>query len=145
MDIAPIEARLQRIKTCLGVLRQFQGMSYAEFAANNVFTGAAERHLQVAIQSAIDIAQYLLSHLMVAQPGDYADVFVKLGEAGVVPSDFASRLVEMARFRNVLVHLYLDVDTRRVHQYVQRNLDDFEQFARYVAAFVQRYQAGARD
>ena len=142
MDLAPIEARLQRIRACLSLLRQFQGMSYAEFAANSVFTGAAERNLQVAIQSAIDIAQYLLSQLMAAQPSDYADVFVKLGEAGVVPSDFAKRLAELARFRNVLVHLYLEVDTRRVHHYLQHNLDDFEQFARYVAAFVQRYQAG---
>ena len=45
-------------------------------------------------------------------------------------------------FRNVLVHLYLEVEARRVYRYIQGNLDDFEAFAGYVADFVQRYEAG---
>ena len=36
-----------------------------------------------------------------------------LAEAGVIPSDLARRLVVMAKFRNVLVHLYLEVDLTR--------------------------------
>jgi uncharacterized protein YutE (UPF0331/DUF86 family) len=123
----------------LSVLREFQSIGYDEFAANYLFSSAAERHFQVAIQAAIDIGQYLLSNLMIKQPADYADTFVKLGEAGVVPPDFASRLVDMARFRNVLVRLYLEVDARKVYQYIQNNLGDFEIFARYVADFVQNY------
>jgi len=124
-------------------LREFQRMSYDEFAANPLFSSAAERHFQVAIQAAIDIGQYLLSNLMIGQPADYADIFVKLGEAGVVPPAFANRLVDMARFRNVLVHLYLEVDTRKVYQYIQNNLGDFEEFARYVAIFLKKDQAAS--
>jgi uncharacterized protein YutE (UPF0331/DUF86 family) len=35
----------------------------------------------------------------------------------------------MARFRNRLVHLYWDVDDRRLHEYMQEGLSDIEEFA----------------
>jgi uncharacterized protein YutE (UPF0331/DUF86 family) len=45
----------------------------------------------------------------------------------------------MAKFRNVLVHLYLEVDLQRVYRYLQENLDDFETFARYVSEWLQTH------
>jgi len=50
----------------------------------------------------------------------------------------------MAKFRNVLVHLYLEVDRQRVYQYLQENLDDFETFARYVGEWLKTH-AGEED
>lgn len=44
----------------------------------------------------------------------------------------------MAKFRNVLVHLYLEVDRRRVYRYLQESLEDFEQFARYISEWLRQ-------
>ena len=76
---------------------------------------------------------------MTEPPTDYADVFVKLGEAGVLPGAFANELVGMARFRNILVHMYLELDLGKVYSYLQENLEDFEGFARYATEFIERY------
>jgi uncharacterized protein YutE (UPF0331/DUF86 family) len=72
-------------------------------------------------------------------PSGYKDIFPKLAEIGVLPADFAEKLVRMAKFRNVLVHLYLEVDLQRVYRYLQQNLDDFETFARYVSEWLQTH------
>jgi hypothetical protein len=42
----------------------------------------------------------------------------------------------MARFRNILVHVYAQVDVRRVYENLQNHLDDFGQFAQYVWRFL---------
>ncbi len=39
----------------------------------------------------------------------------------------------MAQFRNRLLHLYWDVDERRIHDYLQEGLSDIEAFANAVA------------
>ncbi|BER93300.1 DUF86 domain-containing protein [Atrimonas thermophila] len=39
----------------------------------------------------------------------YVDTFVILGRKGVVPETLAQNLVNMARFRNLLVHFYWKV------------------------------------
>lgn len=50
----------------------------------------------------------------------------------------ATRLVAMAKVRNVLVHLYLEIEVQRLYQYIQHDLDDFDQFAQYVGDSLSR-------
>jgi uncharacterized protein YutE (UPF0331/DUF86 family) len=46
----------------------------------------------------------------------------------------------MAKFRNVLVHLYLAVDLRKVYHYIQSDLGDFVLFAKYVSDYIAQRQ-----
>ncbi len=114
-------------------------MSYEEFVANYLYTDTAQHNFQIAIQAALDIGSIILADQQAMLPRQYSDVFPALAEIGVLPPDFAQRLVDMARFRNVLVHLYLEVDLERVYRYIQEDLDDFETFARYVSEWLQSH------
>ena len=42
----------------------------------------------------------------------------------------------MASFRNRLVHLYWEVDDRRVYNSLTHDLDDFDTYVRYIQAFL---------
>jgi uncharacterized protein YutE (UPF0331/DUF86 family) len=125
----------------LRVLRGFQPMTYEEFAKNYLYTDTAEHNFQVAIQAALDIGSIILADQSVMLPREYKDIFPALAEIGVLPADFAQKLVGMAKFRNVLIHLYLEVDLQRVYRYLQENLEDFEIFARYVSEWLQSHAA----
>ncbi|NIO04884.1 MAG: DUF86 domain-containing protein [Proteobacteria bacterium] len=48
-------------------------------------------------------------------PQDYSEVIRLMGENGVFEGDLAKRLVEMVKFRNMLVHLYWKIEDDRVH------------------------------
>jgi uncharacterized protein YutE (UPF0331/DUF86 family) len=123
----------------VNALRKLRPLTYDEFVREHILVGAAERDFQVAIQAALDIASIILADQSVKMPRDYKDLFPALGEIGVLPADFAQKLVAMAKFRNVLVHLYLEVDLQRVYRYLQENLDDFETFASYVSEWLQTH------
>jgi uncharacterized protein YutE (UPF0331/DUF86 family) len=69
----------------------------------------------------------------VRAPESYADVFRSMAEADLLPKDLAARLAEGARQRNVLVHLYMDIDDRKVFSSLE-SLDDLREFAKVVAA-----------
>ena len=114
-------------------------MSYEEFIKNYLYTDTAEHNFQIAIQAALDVGSMILADQAVVLPSGYKDIFPKLAEIGVLPPEFAEKLVGMAKFRNVLVHLYLEVDLQRVYRYLQENLDDFEMFARYVSEWLQTH------
>lgn len=59
-----------------------------------------------------------------------------MGEADIIPNEFVPQLREMAGFRNMLVHVYWEVDLEKVHEILNNNLEDFEKFASYVAKFL---------
>lgn len=69
-------------------------------------------------------------------------MFVALAEVGIIPSDFAQKLVGMAGFRNILVHMYLQVDLRMLYAFMQHNLEDFELFAKYISDYLQSISMG---
>jgi len=120
----------------VNALKELQSLTYEEFAQDEVLRASAERNFQVAIQAALDIGSILLASLSVAVPSEYKEVFPKLAEVGILPARFAQKLVGMAKFRNVLVHLYLIVDVSRMYGYLQHDLGDFELFAQYVSKYL---------
>jgi uncharacterized protein YutE (UPF0331/DUF86 family) len=127
---------LSAIANAVSALKELQKLGYEEFARDHVLHGSAERDFQVATQAALDIASLILADQSVDIPAEYSSLFPKLAEIGVIPAEFAQRLVGMAKFRNVLVHLYLEVDLQRVYTYIQHDLVNFELFARYVGEYL---------
>lgn len=90
----------------------------------------------VAIESAIDICNHVISQNSYRVPNDYADTFQVLGEHGVFNKDFINDLKEMARFRNRLIHLYMEIDDEQVYDILQTRLDDFKTFLNGIAVFL---------
>ena len=126
----------------MNALKELQSLTYEEFAADHVLHASAERDFQVVIQATLDVGSMLLAELSVKMPEDYKSIFPSMAEVGILPTDFAERLVTMAKFRNVLVHLYLEVGLKKVYDYLQHRLGDFELFARYVSEYLARATDG---
>jgi len=98
--------------------------------------GSAKYNFVMAIESAIDICNHIISQNGYRAPEDYADTFQVLGEQGIFDKDFLRTLKDMARFRNRLVHLYREVDDEQVFEILQSRLDDFKTFLGNIAVFL---------
>ncbi len=131
---------MSAIGDCVNALRKLRTLTYEEFAREHILVGSAERDFQVAIQAALDIASIILADQSVKIPKDYKELFPALAELGILPVDFARKLAGMAGFRNVLVHMYLEVDLQRVYRYLQENLEDFELFSRYISEWLKTHE-----
>lgn len=99
---------------------------------------AVERSLQVAIEACLDIGRRLIALEGFRYPEDNKDVFRVLYEEGVVPESLLPALVDMARFRNLIVHDYARIDDARVYGILKKRLEDFDAYARAVAAYLER-------
>jgi len=54
----------------------------------------------------------------------------------VVDQEFETSLIRMARFRNRLVHLYWEIDTESIYEFIHENLGDFKRFDQMVVEFL---------
>lgn len=86
-----------------------------EFLKDPYLRDIVERNLEVAAQCCIDIANRIISIEEALKPADYYQSFLRLGEIGVLPMDFARRFAPIAGFRNVLVHEYPAIDWNEVY------------------------------
>jgi len=134
LDITVIKTRLKKLDDYQHGLLPFQKIPLEEYLASENMQMIVERRLQLSIQVCIDIANYLIAHLGLKVPDEQENVFIVLGQAGILSSDLAQRMVGMVRFRNILVHDYLEIDASLVHSHLARRLADFDQFSRELAA-----------
>jgi uncharacterized protein YutE (UPF0331/DUF86 family) len=123
---------LKRLNKYYLHLLDLKKMSAVTFEKDDIKRAAGERYLQLAIESCLNIGNRILSLYQFNQPVNtpetYADIFVELQRLGFVDSDFSKRLIQMAKFRNRLVHLYWELDNETVYKIIQENVEDFKLF-----------------
>jgi len=129
-----IATRLRKLNDYLRSLRQMQAVSMDEYLDDDNIQTIVERKLQLAIQVCMDIGSYLIGQLGLTAPDEPENVFVVLGREGIINRDLARRMVGMVRFRNILVHDYLEIDSHIVYHNLAGELDDFDQFSQEIIA-----------
>ena len=123
-----ILARVTTIRESVRRLVALAALSEKAFRADADACAIAERHLQVAIQSVIDIGNHVVADLDLGTATDYKEIFVLLAKHRIISKALAAKLGAMAGMRNVLVHDYLKVDRGLVYDTLRHDLCDFERF-----------------
>ena len=90
----------------------------------------------VSIQSAIDIASHLISQNDLKRPATYRETFDFLGQAGIISEELAGELSDLAGFRNVLVHIYWDLDLDVIYSILQNDLKTLRSFRDEIKEFL---------
>jgi uncharacterized protein YutE (UPF0331/DUF86 family) len=127
VDPGRLRALLDRLGEETGHLHRLAARDRDSLAEPDVLAAVKYRFV-VAIETCIDAGQHVISSEGLRAPMDYADVFAVLGEARLLPSSLVPALQDMARFRNLLVHGYLNVDDERVVEILRSRLGDLDAF-----------------
>jgi len=105
---------------------------------NSVQIKAIKYSLACAIQDVARICAHLASALSLWKVRESeAEAIVSLGEAGILPKEFADKIKGMPAFRNRIIHDYLpnEFDAERLFDNLQ-NLDDFKKFSKYILEWI---------
>ncbi len=133
MNALPLEKdtiikRLEGIEAELNELKTLARQPLSDFSAGDGWK-LAQFHLHRALEGVFNIGTHILSRIPGAQATQYKEIALKLGETGIVPKEFAqTKLVEMAKYRNRLVHFYAQVSSEELHRPVNTDLGDFDVF-----------------
>ncbi|OHA64276.1 MAG: hypothetical protein A2940_01530 [Candidatus Wildermuthbacteria bacterium RIFCSPLOWO2_01_FULL_48_29] len=120
-----IVKRIDGIQGEVEELRKLAQIPFEEFQAGVGFK-LAHYHLHRALEGVFHIAAHILSRTPGGQAVEYKEIARKLGEYGIVEKEFAdTKLVEMARYRNRLVHFYAEITAEELHEILQKDLEDF--------------------
>jgi uncharacterized protein YutE (UPF0331/DUF86 family) len=136
-EFSGIERRLERLKECLLKLEPLKSKTKEEFLKDPYLQDIVERNLEVAAQACLDIANRVISIEQLEKPRDYYEAILRLGEAGILPADFAEHLAPLGGFRNILVHEYLDISWDEVYQNLQE-LGDLHRFMAHIKEWLKK-------
>jgi len=124
------------IRQSVNRLAQFEKMDAEEFQGNFDNYAIAEHHLRRALENLFDTGRHILVKNGLGHPSNYRDVIDMLGKAGIIPSNFASKIRGMAGYRNRLIHEYDRIDQAELYLIITTKLKDISEFVDYVIDFM---------
>lgn len=136
VNVNSVRRRLALILDYLSEIRPLALMSLDNFLGDRYLPRAAERLLEITIQSAIDINNHLLKELSQISEQSNADSFLKLGQTGAITPELAQLLSDSGKFRNRLAHRYDEVDYEIVFWVLSEVLGQYPLYVEQVENFV---------
>lgn len=131
-----IRARCTEIEESVTRLEEFRTLSLEAFLADRDVLDVASYRLLVAIEAALALCYHVSAKSLHKVPEEYAACFGLLYEAGLISEHLTKRLQQMARFRNLLVHVYWKIDYSQIYNVICDNLGDLRAFASAMAQLV---------
>ena len=137
--------KLSTIDEYLKQIREFSGVSIDEYKSDWKSQRIVERTLQMLIETCADIANHIISDRNMRIPTGYSDTFKVLLENNVIDENLFAVMEKMAKFRNIVVHQYEEVDAEIVIIILRKHLDDFVRFRDAILGSLKAMPSGANS
>lgn len=135
-NIDRIRQIVGEINSSLHKLAEYSKLSEKKFLSNVDKVDSAKYNLIISIEGAIDICNHVVARKGGRAPQDHADCFTILGELNMLSPEFVDRLKRMAKFRNLLVHLYWKVDDKKVYQILKEDIQDIREYIKRIEKII---------
>jgi len=133
---------LRRLAEDLVRLKEKAAVPLDAFLQDRDAVDVVERRLQTAIESCVNIGNHLIARLGLPVAEDYASVFVSLRDARLIAQDLATRMADLARLRNILVHLYWRIDHEKIHRSLPDRIASLEAFSNAMVEYLRESDEG---
>lgn len=118
-------------------LKEEKKITLEEYLQNYRTRAVVERLLQVVIEDCISIGNMIISFENFKKPEIYADIFTELAHNKIISQELKDEFVKIARFRNMLTHIYWEIDNKLVYEIIQTHLQDFDAFLQEIKKYAE--------
>lgn len=133
--------RIDVIRTALLRLKDLSKLSKDDFLADYKNPASAETFLRHCLEAIFDMGRHLLAKTgRIRLTHEYKDIARGLGESGIISRPLMAKLMDMAGYRNRIVHFYHEITAEELYQIIQNDLEDIEHFLEEIGKFIREYQ-----
>jgi uncharacterized protein YutE (UPF0331/DUF86 family) len=140
LDTYRIRTRLGEIRKRILILeKEFKPLPEEKLVTEESLYAAAERHLEVAIQACLDIANHLVAALGLERPKEEAgEAFLALAKEKIIDDALAKTMKAVVGYRNILIHEYLEIERHQTYLNIQKGLTDLVSFGKEIEKFLEK-------
>jgi len=132
VDKELVQRQLKQLREAVYILKDLGKTKQEEFTTDYRVYGLAERYLQIAIESCLQVCGILVASLGLRRPEGYHDLLSVVATQQIIPNSLAYRLEILTNLRDTLVHDSSTLNHDLLYDYIQQRVDDFEVFANAV-------------
>ncbi|WP_027309214.1 DUF86 domain-containing protein [Caloramator sp. ALD01] len=128
IDRDKILVKLSFLQDNINKLEELRLLSEEEFLSDFRNIYSTKYLLQTSIEAMLDISNHIVARNKWAKIESNRDSFEALYRNGIIPKEYIDKFFLMAKFRNRIVHMYIDIDDRVIYSILKNNIDDLRVF-----------------
>ena len=132
-----IKTKIRNIQEYLLEVEPILSLSKDQIVSNIEKLRTLERNFQLIVDAMIDINIHLIREIELGSPDDLKSTFLILGEAKIIPLDFAQKISPVVGLRNLLVHGYEKTDRKLFMDSFQKNKEDFDKYMLLINSYLE--------
>lgn len=145
VDEALILIKLNELDQYCSQLKEYENTTADQYSDDWKIQRIIERTLQMMIETCADIAGHIIADREFRIPTSYADTFKVLLEEKILDRKLYAVMEKIAKFRNIVVHQYDEVDAEIVTAILKNDLTDFKSYKQAIIKFLKKEKAGSRS
>jgi uncharacterized protein YutE (UPF0331/DUF86 family) len=131
--------RLDDVSRSIKKLKELQKIDKKEFIkAETNHWALTSYFLQRALEGLLSCGSHILSRIPGVKFDEYATITLQLTEYEILPAEFKKTAIQMAKYRNRLVHFYHKIEREELYNILHSHLTDLEKFQTSLLKFVQK-------
>ncbi|OGV98053.1 MAG: hypothetical protein A3I04_04080 [Nitrospinae bacterium RIFCSPLOWO2_02_FULL_39_110] len=137
IDKKRIFKKFDEINDALKQVERVKALKLNEFLESRDYKDIAYANLIIITEAVIDICFHITAKRLLKAPSSYGDCFNLLKENNLIPADVSNVLIEMARFRNLMIHRYEKIDFGKVYEIITNSMGWIDKFKKMVFKLVE--------
>lgn len=125
------------IGEAIGDLERYRNVEADKLLYDKEKLGNIKYQFIVAAEACIDLCNHIAAKGLFTAPESYSKCFDVLFKHGVIEKNLAENMADLAKFRNLLVHLYSKVENQEVIENLKK-INIIREFVSAIATYVER-------
>lgn len=131
--------RYNRFKKAVEHLDNLSEMNPREVVKDYTLLSSLERNIQIAVEFIIDLSNYILSEVVGEVPDTYKEIVAKIGSICGVEESLVKEIKGVIGLRNIIVHLYADIDYDLVLGELRNIIDNLSMYISELFKCINKY------
>ena len=144
VDEALILRKLAELDQYYRQLKEYKNTTADQYSDDWKIQRIIERTLQMMIETCAEIAGHIIADKGFRIPKSYVDIFKVLLEEKILDRKLYPVMEKIARFRNIVVNQYDNVDAEIVTAILKKDLADFISYKEAIIQFLEKDKTESR-
>lgn len=136
IQISVVTDRIEVIQQELAGIAALPLTSKNDFLAKRMYFAAGESFLRRGLEALFDLGRHILSKGFGIAATEYKSVPRALLQQGIIDAETAERMIQMAGYRNRLVHFYNEVNPEELFQILTEHVGDLDSALKAIRAWL---------
>jgi len=135
VDVEVVREKLIHLEEYINDLDDYTNLKLEKLITDKILFRFLERTLHLSVEAILDIGSHIISDERLGNPKYNSDIIEILAKNNIIKENVDS-YIKMAKFRNIIVHDYAEIDPEILLSIIKNNITDLKAIFKWYRDYI---------